>query len=104
MPTLDIWAELYRYWPGVVVPVLDARKRRFYAALYAGGEKLTGDLDEAPESILELAQRLPPGRCRAGHCDVARCGPEPDPDCRHLARPTYADPDYRPGRRGLCRL
>ena len=56
VPTLDIWAELFRYWPGVVVPVLDARKRRFYAALYAGGEKLTGDLDEAPESILELAR------------------------------------------------
>lgn len=56
VPTLDIWAELYRYWPGVVVPVLDARKRRFYAALYAGGEKLTGDLDEAPESILERAR------------------------------------------------
>ncbi len=65
VPTLDIWAEIYRYWPGVVAPVLDAKKRRFYAALYAGAEKLTGDLDEAPESILELAQgaagRLPPG-------------------------------------------
>lgn len=56
VPTLDIWAELYRYCPGVVVPVLDARKRRFYAAVYAGGQKLTADLDEAPESILELAQ------------------------------------------------
>lgn len=56
VPTLDIWAELYRYWPGVVVPVLDARKRRYYAAVYRGAEKLTADLDEDPESILELAK------------------------------------------------
>lgn len=63
VPTLDIWAELYRYWPGVVVPVLDARKRRFYAAVYAGAEKLTADLDEDPESILELAQEV--GRAAA---------------------------------------
>lgn len=61
VPTLDIWAEVYGYWPGVVVPAMDARKGRFYAALYAGGEKLTGDLDEAPESILERAREAARG-------------------------------------------
>ncbi|NBF39778.1 MAG: tRNA (adenosine(37)-N6)-threonylcarbamoyltransferase complex dimerization subunit type 1 TsaB [Spirochaetes bacterium] len=85
VPTLDIWAELYRYWPGVVVPVLDARKRRFYAAVYAGVEKLTADLDEDPESILELAreagqvatERLPPGDPRvAGSHAILIVGPD----------------------------
>ena len=85
VPTLDVWAELYRYWPGVVVPVLDARKRRFYAAVYAGPEKLTTDLDEAPESILERAQeaartaadRLPPGDPRvAGSRAILIVGPD----------------------------
>ncbi|MFP4373489.1 MAG: tRNA (adenosine(37)-N6)-threonylcarbamoyltransferase complex dimerization subunit type 1 TsaB [Spirochaetaceae bacterium] len=56
VPTLDIWAELYRYWPGVLVAVIDARKRRFYAAVYAGGERLTEDLDETPASILARAR------------------------------------------------
>lgn len=85
VPTLDIWAELYGYWPGVVVPVLDARKRRFYAAVYAGAEKLTADLDENPESILEQAQeaarvgaeRLPPGDPRvAGSHAILIVGPD----------------------------
>jgi tRNA threonylcarbamoyladenosine biosynthesis protein TsaB len=85
VPTLDIWADLYGYWPGVVVPVLDARKRRFYAAVYAGAEKLTADLDEDPESILERAQeaariaaeRLPPGDPRVvGSHPILICGPD----------------------------
>jgi tRNA threonylcarbamoyladenosine biosynthesis protein TsaB len=77
VPTLDIWAELYRYWPGVVLPVLDARKRRFYAALYAGGEKLTGDLDEAPESILELAREAAARNSSASEAAAPSAGSVP---------------------------
>mgnify|MGYP006268290911 CR=1 FL=1 len=58
VPTLDIWAELYAYMPGLVVPVIDARKRQFYAAVYRGGTRLTADLDATPEEVMVHVSRL----------------------------------------------
>ncbi|MGE5654046.1 MAG: tRNA (adenosine(37)-N6)-threonylcarbamoyltransferase complex dimerization subunit type 1 TsaB [Bacillota bacterium] len=36
--TLDFWAENYPHFPGLVVPVLDARKGEVYTATYEWGE------------------------------------------------------------------
>lgn len=54
VPTLDAIAWGSDYFPGHVVPLIDARKQRVYAALYLSGEKQSEDLDIAPAELEEL--------------------------------------------------
>jgi tRNA threonylcarbamoyladenosine biosynthesis protein TsaB len=54
VPTLDIHGWRRRDRAGKVMPLLDARKGRFYTALFEGGERLTDDRDAAPEELLSL--------------------------------------------------
>jgi tRNA threonylcarbamoyladenosine biosynthesis protein TsaB len=51
VPTLDCMAAPWASWPGIVLPVMDAKKGRFYAALYRGGLRIGGYLDAAPEAL-----------------------------------------------------
>jgi tRNA threonylcarbamoyladenosine biosynthesis protein TsaB len=74
VPTLDVWAELYAFWPGVVVPVMDARKQRFYAGLYRYGGALTGPLDESPRDI--LARAVVAAAAGASEPGILICGPD----------------------------
>lgn len=48
---LDAAGYRLRFFTGVVVPLIDARKGRIYGALYRSGERLTGFLDESPQRI-----------------------------------------------------
>lgn len=57
VPTLDCLA-FGRGGPGLtVIPLLDARKNRVYAALYRDGLRISDYLDIAPDSLLALAER-----------------------------------------------
>lgn len=56
VPTLDVLADGLEYFAGTVVPVIDARKKRVYTALYRAGTKVSTDLDIAPSDLVE---RLP---------------------------------------------
>ena len=56
---LDAAGHRLRYFPGVVVPLIDARKGRLFAALYRGGRRLTGFLDESPDRIRERLRAYP---------------------------------------------
>lgn len=51
VPTLDALAWPTRVWPGIVVAAIDARKKRYYAALYRGTHKLSPDLDADAHAI-----------------------------------------------------
>lgn len=52
VPTLDMYAYGHRIFPDWVVPVIDARKQRVYAAFYKDGA-IHGDiLDITPELLL----------------------------------------------------
>lgn len=51
IPTLDMMAYGLNYFDGVIVPAIDARKKRFYSAFYINGEKTSDDLDLTPEDI-----------------------------------------------------
>jgi tRNA threonylcarbamoyladenosine biosynthesis protein TsaB len=51
VPTLDCMAAPHAFWPGIVLPAMDAKKGRFYAALYRGGRLLGDYLDASPEAI-----------------------------------------------------
>ncbi|MCL2320075.1 MAG: tRNA (adenosine(37)-N6)-threonylcarbamoyltransferase complex dimerization subunit type 1 TsaB, partial [Treponema sp.] len=63
VPTLDCLARHLEQWPGIVLPVLDAKKGCFFSALYRNGERLTACMDAAPETLAaEIAKyRLFPG-------------------------------------------
>jgi len=52
-PTLDCAAYPHSIWPGMVLPVIDAKKGCFFTALYRGGRQLTGYMDAAPDLIAQ---------------------------------------------------
>lgn len=51
VPTLDMMAYGFDYFDGTVVPVIDARKKRFYTAFFTKGNKISDDLDLTPGDI-----------------------------------------------------
>jgi len=55
IPTLDCLAYPFSMWPGIVAPVIDAKKGCFFSALYRHGRRLTDYWDISPEL---LAQEL----------------------------------------------
>jgi tRNA threonylcarbamoyladenosine biosynthesis protein TsaB len=58
VPTLDCMALPWARWPGTVLPVMDAKKKRFFAALYRGNERISEYMDAEASRIAAL---LPPG-------------------------------------------
>lgn len=53
VPTLDYYSRGYENFEGAVLPVIDARKNRFYTAVYNKGIKTTDYLDATPDEIRE---------------------------------------------------
>ena len=53
IPTLDCMAQPFRAWPGIAVPVLDAKKQAFFCALYREGRRLCPDMDAGPQEIAQ---------------------------------------------------
>ncbi len=51
VPTMDMMAFGLDFYKGIVVPVIDARKKRFYTAFYEQGNKISDDLDLTFEDI-----------------------------------------------------
>jgi tRNA threonylcarbamoyladenosine biosynthesis protein TsaB len=51
VPTLDCMAAPYAVWPGLVIPAMDAKKQRFFTALYRGNERLSEYMDAEPGDI-----------------------------------------------------
>jgi tRNA threonylcarbamoyladenosine biosynthesis protein TsaB len=54
VPTLDCMALPFSPLPFAVLPVIDAKKRRFFTALYRGSERLTGFMDGTPDEIVRI--------------------------------------------------
>ena len=54
VPTLDYLAKGLEYFNGPVVPLIDAKKKRFYCAVYLNGSKKTDPLDISTEKIENL--------------------------------------------------
>ena len=55
IPTLDCIAWSFSIWPGIVIPVIDAKKGCFFSALYRQGRLIMDYADISPESLLEAA-------------------------------------------------
>jgi tRNA threonylcarbamoyladenosine biosynthesis protein TsaB len=60
VPTLDCMAYSHGIWPGAVLPVIDARKGRYFTALFQGAERISPYMDTDAGKIGELISR-PPG-------------------------------------------
>jgi tRNA threonylcarbamoyladenosine biosynthesis protein TsaB len=52
VPTLDCMAAPFPFWPGIVVPSIDARKNAFFTALYRGGKRISPCMDCTPEELI----------------------------------------------------
>lgn len=66
IPTLDCMAYPYRFWPGYVLPLIDAKKQCFFTALYHQDEILHGYSDAPVEEIVSFLPEDKP---------VLLCGP-----------------------------
>ena len=53
---LDALAYTRRHAAGLVVPLIDARKRRFYAACYRQGRRVTPYVDQGPGALAATVQ------------------------------------------------
>jgi tRNA threonylcarbamoyladenosine biosynthesis protein TsaB len=51
VPTLDCMARSQSAWPGIVLPAIDAKKGRYFAALYRGCQQL-GSYMDAPAAFI----------------------------------------------------
>ena len=51
IPTLDCLARPLSFWPGLAVPVLDAKQNAFFCALFRGGRRLAPDMDAPAEDV-----------------------------------------------------
>ena len=85
--TLPLLAAGREHWPGIVAPVMDARKKRVYAAAFKNGKRVASDADM---DLDEFMESLP------GDDPVLVTGP----DARiALGRPrVILDPLYASGR------
>jgi tRNA threonylcarbamoyladenosine biosynthesis protein TsaB len=53
VPTLEVWSMGKKFFPGIVLPVLDARKKRVYTAFFEKGKRCSDYLDISPSDLLE---------------------------------------------------
>jgi tRNA threonylcarbamoyladenosine biosynthesis protein TsaB len=60
-PTLDCMAYPWSPWPGLILPVLDAKRGCFFTALYAGGRRVSAEMDADPETIARCIRSSPEG-------------------------------------------
>jgi tRNA threonylcarbamoyladenosine biosynthesis protein TsaB len=51
--TTDYLAYGFDYFDGVVIPLIDARKKRFYCGFYSNGKKINGPLDLSEAEIIK---------------------------------------------------
>jgi tRNA threonylcarbamoyladenosine biosynthesis protein TsaB len=51
IPTLDCISWPFSSWPGIVIPVLDAKKKAFFCAIYRDGKQLCSPMDATPAEI-----------------------------------------------------
>jgi tRNA threonylcarbamoyladenosine biosynthesis protein TsaB len=75
IPTLDCMAYSHSHWPGIVVPAMDAKKHRFFSALYRGGMKIADEMDADAASIAaRLSEAL--AASPAGERSILITGPD----------------------------
>lgn len=70
VPTLDFYSYNLNFFNGAVLPVIDARKNRFYTALYSNGIKKSEYLDITTEEIDILVKDYDKVLITGPHCKI----------------------------------
>jgi tRNA threonylcarbamoyladenosine biosynthesis protein TsaB len=106
-PTLDCLAYPWSPWPGLVVPLMDAKKKRFFTALYAGGDRVSEEMDADADAVAERIRAYAGSRDSSPQAPVIVTGPdaplflsrlEEDGASPPFQAPPRLDPLYRRGR------
>jgi tRNA threonylcarbamoyladenosine biosynthesis protein TsaB len=102
-PTLDCMAYALSFWPGLVIPAMDAKKGRFFTGLYRGGEALSPPMDAEPGDLAALiaaaeaqASRTPPPLLTGPGAPLLLASLSGLP----LPQTPVLDPNFRRGRAG----
>jgi tRNA threonylcarbamoyladenosine biosynthesis protein TsaB len=100
VPTLDCMAAPLSSWPGMVLPVIDAKKHAFFTALYRGTRRISGYMDIDVSSI---AAKINEASGEVRHIPLLVTGPDGDilkEKLRaHIPEDRIClDPGYRRGR------
>jgi len=74
IPTLDCMVRPFSHWPGIAVPVIDAKKGAFFCAFYSGGKRLCPDMDATP---VEIADAIAVASAQIGKGDRGSAFPLP---------------------------
>lgn len=56
VPTLDFLASGYHFFDGAVLPAIDAKRNRFYTAIYKDGEQISDYMDIEANEIAKLVK------------------------------------------------
>jgi tRNA threonylcarbamoyladenosine biosynthesis protein TsaB len=72
VPTLDCMAARFSFWPSLVIPVIDAKKHCFYAALYRGGERVSPYMDASASAIAEALTKTGAALDAAASAEAAK--------------------------------
>ncbi|MDR2741804.1 MAG: tRNA (adenosine(37)-N6)-threonylcarbamoyltransferase complex dimerization subunit type 1 TsaB [Treponema sp.] len=59
VPTLDCMAARFSFWPGPVIPIIDAKKQRYFTALYQGRDCVSDYMDADASGIAAAAAQIP---------------------------------------------
>ncbi|MCL2191909.1 MAG: tRNA (adenosine(37)-N6)-threonylcarbamoyltransferase complex dimerization subunit type 1 TsaB [Treponema sp.] len=95
--TLDCLARPLVAWPGIVVPVLDAKKKAFFCALYRDGKRSGPDMDASPGEIaLALAKNVSPQTGKEPLEQAVLVGPGAEMLYRELMLIAEDDPGIAP--------
>ena len=54
VPTLDCMAHSFSFWPGIVLPIMDAKKNAFFTALYRQGKRFSAYLDIEIDDLIKI--------------------------------------------------
>jgi tRNA threonylcarbamoyladenosine biosynthesis protein TsaB len=97
IPSLDCMAAPLSIWPGIVVPAIDAKKGRFYTALYQAGQRMGDYQDIGVEPLSAIINR------NFAELPIAVTGPGGDILVSLMAsfiprERIFLDPGYRKGR------
>lgn len=73
VPTLDVYASRFSAARNLVTaPIIDAKKNRFYTALYEGSVRRTDYLDVDPDNFRRLTENLGPIVLTGPHASMAK--------------------------------
>ncbi len=88
VPTLDCIAYPCSAWPGFVLPIMDARQKRWYCAVYFQGSLISGYMDSSALDLIKLIGTLREqlgGVQKAETIPVLITGPDATAACRELS-------------------